>query len=474
MKTFYLGGDVSKGYADFVLIDQDRIQTEPCFRLDDNAKGHTALETLMRKVVMQNPDAQIRLGVESTGGYESNWLKTAYNLSKSLPISSARINPCGIKKFMDADLIRTINDEVSARYIAQYMIAHPDKVHYDQDDQFYSLRRQWTSLSLLKKTTTQLSNNLHSLLYTANPGVLVYCRKGIPGWVSSVLEKYPLASALAKARLATVASIKHVGPVKAEALIRHARSCVASTDDPDMAFTIKQMLLQIKSMSLSISTIEKHLTAKWKDNSEILLVSSVIGIGVMSAIGLILNIRDVRLFPSVKHLASYFGIHPKWKTSGDGEWGYHMSKIGRSQPRSILFMAAMSAVVHNPVIRKLYKKCRRKGMVGLAAIGVCMHKMLRIVYGILKTRQAFDPKIDSRNQQKSTLRVPGVSEQKYEEKLRRYQQAELDVPVSRRQAIKRKRATGPKASVSPSTGSPSPLKKIVAVKAKDNKKICFS
>lgn len=142
MQIFYLGGDVSKGYADFVLIDQDRKVIEPCFRLDDNANGHKALGATLRKIITKNPDAEIRFGVESTGGYENNWLHSVYTLSKSIPVRSARINPCGIKKFMDADLKRTINDEVSAECIARYMIAHPDKLLFDQEDQFYSLRRQ--------------------------------------------------------------------------------------------------------------------------------------------------------------------------------------------------------------------------------------------------------------------------------------------------------------------------------------------
>lgn len=36
----------------------------------------------------------------------------------------------------------------------------------------------------------------------------------------------------------------------------------------------------------------------------------------------------------------------------------------------------------------------------MAALGVCMHKILRIVYGILKNKQAFNPDIDKLNQER--------------------------------------------------------------------------
>jgi len=36
----------------------------------------------------------------------------------------------------------------------------------------------------------------------------------------------------------------------------------------------------------------------------------------------------------------------------------------------------------------------------MAAIGLCMHKILRIIYGMLKHNRAFDPEIDWKNRGK--------------------------------------------------------------------------
>lgn len=113
-----------------------------------------------------------------------------------------------------------------------------------------------------------------------------------------------------------------------------------------------------------------------------------------------LQIQSVERFPSVKKIASFFGLHPVFKISGDGTSGFRMSKQGRKEPRRILFMVALSAIRSNPLIREIYQDHVQKGMEKMAAIGLCMHKILRIIYGMLKHNRAFDPKVDRKNREK--------------------------------------------------------------------------
>jgi transposase len=51
----------------------------------------------------------------------------------------------------------------------------------------------------------------------------------------------------------------------------------------------------------------------------------------------------------------------------------------------------------NLLIRKIYQDHVQKGMEKMAAIGLCIHKILRIIYGILKHNRAFDPEVDRKN-----------------------------------------------------------------------------
>ncbi len=70
----------------------------------------------------------------------------------------------------------------------------------------------------------------------------------------------------------------------------------------------------------------------------------------------------------------------------------------------------------------------------MAAMGLCMHKILRIIYGMLKHNKAFDPQIDLKNRQKTPSRKSNVGQ----DKDRRYQDFDSKAPISRRQKMKRK------------------------------------
>ena len=82
----------------------------------------------------------------------------------------------------------------------------------------------------------------------------------------------------------------------------------------------------------------------------------------------------------ISPLLSRFGLHPVFKESGDKGSGYRMSKKGRKEPRRILYMITLNAIQNNPVILEIYKERTSKGMNNMAAIGLCMHKMLRMCY----------------------------------------------------------------------------------------------
>ena len=68
------------------------------------------------------------------------------------------------------------------------------------------------------------------------------------------------------------------------------------------------------------------------------------------------------------------------------------------------------------------------------AIGVCMHKILRIIYGMLKNNSPFDPEIDRKNREKSSAKEKTDAK----DSKRRYQEIDVSAPISRRQNKKRK------------------------------------
>ena len=65
MNKFYLGGDVSKGYCDFIILDENKKTAIKNFQLDDTAKGHHLLSSVLIEFVSAHPGCAIFAGVES-------------------------------------------------------------------------------------------------------------------------------------------------------------------------------------------------------------------------------------------------------------------------------------------------------------------------------------------------------------------------------------------------------------------------
>ena len=434
MKHYYLGADVSKGYSDFMLLDTKKRRIEQDFQLDDTFDGHQKLYHILSALCDQHPDAHIYAALESTGGYENNWFDALVKFQSSLPLKTARLNPCGVHNNSKAGLERNITDPISAENVAKYMIEHPENVTYQQHDPLASLRKQWSFVKMLSKQKTQLLNQLESNLYGANPEVLGYCKNGVPNWVLSLLVRYPTAAKLAKAKKSALASIPYVAEQKAKTLIQSAKKSVASATDQITAQIIKATVTQIRQLTKTIDAQEKILT-KTCSMPEVQLLKTFPGISDISAIGLILEIGSVERFATAKKLSSFFGLHPIYKKSGDGAWAFRMSKKGRIVPRQILYMVAMVAIQCNPLIAEIYLKHTEKGMNKKAALGLCMHKICRIVYGMLKHNMAFDANIDRNNRKKS---IKADTKRIRSDKRRRYQSFDPNAPISGRHNKKRK------------------------------------
>jgi transposase len=460
MKPFYMGIDVSKGYADFMIINAQKKPVIQSFQLDDTFEGHQTLYNIVGRFLAKHPNSMLFAGMESTGGYENNWYNSLVAFQSSLNIQTSRLNPLGVKRNSQADLKKNTTDKISAQNIAEYLVAHPEKVAYQQQDQLAGLRKQWGFIQMLTKQRTQFLNQFKGLLYTSNPELLGYCQSETPAWVLKLAIKYPSAARLKRANVKSVAKIPFVSKEKAQQLATDAKRSVASATDTETEQLIIATARQIIHLNQTIDTQSQRMINTCK-LPEVELLKTFDGISDKSAIGLIIEIQTVKRFATAKKLASFFGAHPVYKISGDGVGGIKMSKQGRKQPRHILYMITLAAIKCNPLIKQIYEKHQRNGKHNMAAMGICMHKILRIIYGMLKHNKPFDPRIDIANRQLGAQAKETVPKKNAS---RRFQEYDTKAPVSRRQ--KKKRLERGRSHSVPDTKSgitaPVPLRNIIA------------
>lgn len=450
----FLGIDVSKGYADFLLLGVDKKPLDDSFQLYDTSRDREQLKRIIIKWFAAGISC-LYCGVESTGGYENNWYAFIKQLSSEFNIHVARLNARGVKAVSDAALKRTITDAVSAENIAVYLISFPEKVKYAisgthaVEGEFKEGRQHYTYIKMQQKQKVQLVNQLEKLLYQYFGEVVRYCRHGIPVWLLRMLSKYPCAAAVVKAGPERLAAIKGISAAKAEALLAKV-----STNDQQAGIRI-QHVIQMTSKEILhkeelLSSEKTYLAKGMKDNEDIKLVDSIPGIGLNSAVPLVLEIETVNRFEACKQLVSNFGVHPTFKQSGDGTWGRHMSKKGPGEVRAILYMCSLTAIRSNDLFKQLYARFRAKGMNHYQAIGVVMHKMLRIIYGVLKSKRSFDAEIDKKNIGKSAEKNSESEKQKSEiikkQIKHRYQSDSEHAPVSRMHAQQKKKQSASQSS----------------------------
>ena len=457
--NIYLGIDVSKGYADFLFLRQTKEMAEPAFRLYDVPEGYNQLQKLLDQLEKQGYD-HIYCGVESTGGYENNWVNYLQQISEKMAVSVVRLNPKGVKSLGEAALRRTITDSVSAENIALYLIDFHHKIHYLRPSLTSKAlaegRKHNSFIRMLKKQLNQLGNQLEKLLYEHLSPLMCYCRNGQPMWLIRLLEKYPSAAIIRKAGVTKLSKIKGISSDKAQSIIGKLKDLQAASDHINCI--IKSTAGQLAHLAGSIVVEKAAMYNRFNHTPEVALLTSITGVGEQSAVEIIVEIEDINRFESAKKLGAYFGTHPMWKQSGDGNWGNHMSKKGRSEIRAVLYMCCMSAIRHDEMFKAIYAKARSNGKNHFNAMGVVMNKMLRIVYGVLKNRTRYDREIDYKNQQQAKQKQSEKQQEgtnlKQEKltKLERFNYADTkNVPVSKRHAKKKRQS--PKLQLEECTGS---------------------
>jgi len=162
-------------------------------------------------------------------------------------------------------------------------------------------------------------------------------------------------------------------------------------------------LVVIASLQEHIKQLKDQIKALWKQIQEHVkqhpdlreqqrLLTSIPGIGKLTAIKLIAEIGDIKDFASASQLAAYAGLAPKQFRSGSSVHKQtRISKQGRTELRRCLYMPAVVASEHNPIIRNLKRRMLASGHVMMEVIVASMKKLLHLVYGVLMSGKPFDP-----------------------------------------------------------------------------------
>ena len=160
--------------------------------------------------------------------------------------------------------------------------------------------------------------------------------------------------------------------------------------------------VQAKSVKAHIAWLDKRITQietdlgtrlrssqAWRVKDELLL--SIPGVGEITSRCMLSRCPEIGQLTR-RQIAKLVGIAPLNNDSGKYRGQRHIWG-GRADVRSVLYMAAVSAMRCNPLIKAFAERLKRGGKAPKVVIVACMRKLLTIMNAMIKSNTAWIPKI---------------------------------------------------------------------------------
>jgi transposase len=190
-----------------------------------------------------------------------------------------------------------------------------------------------------------------------------------------------------------------------QAMVRHLANLVESKQQADNrlrdvlalpALVVEQLQAQANLLAEHIQqlkrAIQDHINQYPLLKQQRDLMNSIPGIGPLTAAKLIAECRALTDFEDVRQLVAFAGLNPSHHQSGSSiRKKTTLSKTGNAAIRAALYMPAVVAQNHNPILHAFAQRLLAKGLCKMAVIAAVMRKLLHLIYGILKSGQPFNP-----------------------------------------------------------------------------------
>ena len=157
-------------------------------------------------------------------------------------------------------------------------------------------------------------------------------------------------------------------------------------EDPSLQRVLEELRGLYFDLDARVDALTKELRqmAKSADYAPMVeLLSSVPGIGWLSALTLVVEIVDFGRFPDGEALSSYVGVTPAEHSSGDRIRHGHITRQGNPIVRSVLVESSWILIGKDPEMRRFYDriKVRRGGKRAIVAVArkLC-HRLLAIAH----------------------------------------------------------------------------------------------
>lgn len=333
-----VGIDVAKDKHECFIQRAEGKVLHTAFSFANNYEG---FEELYAKILSCN-DADVRVGLESTGHYSYNLL--GFLLSKELP--TFVFNPLQTNQFRKSlSLRKTKTDKVDARTIALMLATESDDNAYSlqtyQNEELKSLTRyRFNKVSQRSKLKQSLSR-LVTILFPELESVVSTLHSNS---IYAMLLKYPSAKDVAKSQFHSLVNLLEsssngrIDKEKAKEIRNLARKSVGiyvSAKVLELCHTIKLIHILDEEIAEIEERIQNHMQEIHSP------IESIPGISFRLAAVIEAEIGDFQRFSSPDKILAFAGLSPSTYQSGKfTSQNAVMEKRGSRYLRCALFLAA--------------------------------------------------------------------------------------------------------------------------------------
>lgn len=148
--------------------------------------------------------------------------------------------------------------------------------------------------------------------------------------------------------------------------------------------TLKQAIAELELCARRLVASHSRMQQQWR------LLLSIPSIGPKTARTLIAEYGDLLGIASPRQMTGYAGLDVVLYESGSSvRKRPRISKQGNWRLRRALYLACLSGIVSNPVLRNFYQRKLRQGVPKMQALTATMRKLLHLCFGVLKNQTPF-------------------------------------------------------------------------------------
>lgn len=112
------------------------------------------------------------------------------------------------------------------------------------------------------------------------------------------------------------------------------------------------------------------------------------GVGVRTAITVLIHVGDTSSFRTAGHLAAYAGLAPVTRRSGSSIRGEHAPRRGNKALKRALFLSAFASL-RDPISRAYYDRKRAEGKTHTAALLCLARRRADVLHAMIRTGKTY-------------------------------------------------------------------------------------